>query len=467
MTRIGSKGALVAACLALGAPAQLWADEGADEAARASAMKTAVTRGLRWLLEHQREDGSWNYENRPLVLSGDAYPMRQGIAALCAFTLLKCGIGPDEEPVKRAFELIHAHELKWTYAVGCVLLALEAKTSFDPERDPVAGATLTRERPKRAKPDARDRELAERCVAWLVAHQRETGLWRYGGGSDEDLSNAQYAMLGLDAAERMGVAVPKEVYEKAALRLIETQREGDEQVTPFPIPGADHSFRDLAKIEQKLRKELKKIERKYARDDDEEAQVEREDRVHTAERKAAEAVLESVSREQLVARGWAYYPPGVPGDHWKVTVNGSMTASAMAALFICKARLERTPRFERELRPKIDAALRSGAAWLAKHFAIDQNPGGQYHHYYYLYGLERAGVLGLIQSFGPHEWFDLGVEHLLKAQGKTGQWKAAQSTAGAVPDTCFALLFLARGTTPVVELPRRVVTGGGRTYGGD
>ena len=28
-----------------------------------------------------------------------------------------------------------------------------------------------------------------------------------------------------------------------------------------------------------------------------------------------------------------------------------------------------------------------------------------------------------------------------------------------VPDTCFALLFLARGTTPVVRIPGRVMTG--------
>ncbi len=452
-----------AALLALTAVAT--AQQQDPEAAQQGAMKTAVTKGVRYLIEQQQPDGSWRYENAPLKLTDDAFPMTQGVTALCAFTLLKCGIGPDQEPVAKAFERIHAQELRWTYAVGCVLLALEAKTNFDPDRDPIAPGG-SRERKKPGRPDRRDLELAARCVEWLAAHQREAGLWRYAGGSDEDVSNAQYAMLGLDAAERMGVRVPREVYEKAAARLLECLREGDEQVRAFPIPGADHTFRDLEKIEQRLRKEIKKVERKFKRADDTDSKgLTRDDHMRTAERKAAEEITESMSRDALIARGWAYFPPGVPGDAWKTTVNGSMTCSALASLFICKARLERTPRYERELKRPIDAALRHGAAWMAKNFAVDRNPGGKLHHFYYLYGLERAGVLGLIQRFGDHEWFDEGVTYLLKAQQKGGWWRASQGTSGPIPDTCFALLFLARGTTPVVELPGRVMTGGGRTYG--
>ena len=89
----------------------------------------------------------------------------------------------------------------------------------------------------------------------------------------------------------------------------------------------------------------------------------------------------------------------------------------------------------------------------------NRNPGLGMHQLYYLYGLERAGVLGLVHRFGDHEWFDRGARHLISQQKPNGSWKGSGSTAGLVPDTCFALLFLSRGTTPVVKLPSRVMTG--------
>lgn len=441
-----------------------------DPAQLAAAMKTSVTKGVRWLTSQQQADGSWTYDNKPLILR-DAYPMSQGVTALCAFTLLKCGIGPDEEPIQKAFAFIHTQEPKWTYEVGCVLLALEAKTNFDPDRQAVpepGSATRVRKKRRPNRPDPRDRALAEKCIAWLAGHQRESGLWRYAGGSDEDLSNAQYAMLGLDAAGRMGLKVPTEIYERCAARIVECQREGDEQVASFPVPGADNTFRELAKIQAKLEREIHRVEKKFRKVEEggtDKKGNTRDDYLHTAERKAAESIGESAERSPMVARGWAYFPPNTNGEVWQTSVNGSMTCSALAALFICKSHLEGTPRYERELKPKMREALRNGAAWMAQNFAVDRNPNGRLHHFYYLYGLERAGVLGLVHRLGTHEWFDAGVGYLLNAQRRDGSWRAGQGTAGQVPDSCFALLFLARGTTPVVQLPGRVMTGGGRQYG--
>jgi hypothetical protein len=82
--------------------------------------------------------------------------------------------------------------------------------------------------------------------------------------------------------------------------------------------------------------------------------------------------------------------------------------------------------------------------------------------YYYLYGCERAGVLAGTYRFGAHDWWDEGAAWLLGQQSADGSWPV-ESVLSHQADTCFALLFLARATVPLVPLPpKRVMTGGGR-----
>jgi hypothetical protein len=82
------------------------------------------------------------------------------------------------------------------------------------------------------------------------------------------------------------------------------------------------------------------------------------------------------------------------------------------------------------------------------------------HEYYYLYGLERAGVLLLAPKFGEHDWYDDGSRLIIGAQAGDGSWDAGDAgTVGPTCDTCFAILFLARGTTPLVRIPTRTATG--------
>lgn len=70
-------------------------------------------------------------------------------------------------------------------------------------------------------------------------------------------------------------------------------------------------------------------------------------------------------------------------------------------------------------------------------------------HIYYLYGLERAGMLYGTDLIGTRDWYDDGAEWLIEHQADNGSWRN-------VPDTCFAILFLKRATSP---LPG-VATGG-------
>jgi hypothetical protein len=449
--------------LALGASAQdapPAAPVDPDEALRQQ-KQTAVVRGCRWLSEQQQPDGSWTYDNSPLQLS--YFPMTQGSTALACFALLKCGVEPDDPAIEKGFAYIRSQPLQYTYAVCCVLLAIEARNNYEPPADVSA-----RETTERRRPSARinkDLDLARQCVEFLRAHQ-QVGLWRYPSGAQEDVSNTQYAMLALDAAERLGINVGNEIYEKVAARLVEAQEKTGDIVPTFPVPGADRTFRELRAIQEQMEKDIRSIERRFKRDPnapDKDGLTAR-DHTETVERGAARRIFESTERPAMRARGWAYFLPGESGQAWQTTVNGSMTASGVAALFICKSRLEGTPRWERELKPKVDQALRDGAAWLAKNYSVRGNPGSDKHLYYYLYGFERAGILGLIARFGDHDWYTEGCEFFLAQQSQTdGKWNAGFSgTSGPIPDTCFALLFLARGTTPVINVPRRVMTGGNR-----
>src|SRR5581483_5981954 len=152
---------------------------------------------------------------------------------------------------------------------------------------------------------------------------------------------------------------------------------------------------------------------------------------------------------------------------WQKKVTGSMTTSGLAALLVCKAQLDGTPLFEKQLKGPVNKAIRDAAAWIATNYSVEQNPHADGHHYYYMYGLERGGMIGLIPKFGDHDWYKDGTKMFLHAQKDDGSWDAGmRGTSGPVPDTAFALLFLSKGTTPVVRIPNRTATGPGGNGGG-
>ncbi|MHC4924244.1 MAG: DUF4159 domain-containing protein, partial [Planctomycetota bacterium] len=76
----------------------------------------------------------------------------------------------------------------------------------------------------------------------------------------------------------------------------------------------------------------------------------------------------------------------------------------------------------------------------------ETNPGKPNFHLYYLYALERAGMLAGVEWMGEHDWYGVGAEHLMATQKEDGSWKDERRPATG---TCFALLFLKKGTIPV------------------
>ena len=106
-----------------------------------------------------------------------------------------------------------------------------------------------------------------------------------------------------------------------------------------------------------------------------------------------------------------------------------------------------------EFGKRMERGIADGLAWLNLNFSVRNNPGprGGRWHYYYLYGLERTGVLtdkrtGVLTDkrfMGDHDWYREGAEYLVRRQRADGSWP------GGLMDSCFALLFLRRATVPV------------------
>jgi hypothetical protein len=162
--------------------------DSADVVALREPIERAIARGVLFLLSTQQRDGSWS-SGQPQYVCGQT--------ALSTYALLKSGLAPTEPAVVRAFRFLDAHPPYDTYSSGLVLMAYEA--AHEPKY----------------------RERMRPLVRALLANQRQ-GMWSYPTGFDGrrwdsnqgnlDLSNTQYAVLGLRAANALGIEVPPKTW---------------------------------------------------------------------------------------------------------------------------------------------------------------------------------------------------------------------------------------------------------------
>ena len=121
---------------------------------------------------------------------------------------------------------------------------------------------------------------------------------------------------------------------------------------------------------------------------------------------------------------------------------GSMTTAGVACMAICQEGLWRSRKFKGGDRKKSRDSVRDGLAWMQVHFTVTENPGHprKAHHMYYLYGLERMGMLTGTRWLGTHDWYKAGADLLLERQTPIhGGW-------GNHVNTSFGILFLKRAT---------------------
>ena len=159
-------------------------------------LERAVTRGLDYLAQTQKADGSWP----------DSYGQISGIVGLAMMTFLAHGEAPDEgkygHVIRRAVDYIVSTQQENgllagrsgsspMYSHGFATLALaEVYGVID---DPRVGPAL------------------KRAVGLIVTAQNRLGGWRYSvGSSDADTTVSGAQMVALRAAANAGIEVPEE-----------------------------------------------------------------------------------------------------------------------------------------------------------------------------------------------------------------------------------------------------------------
>ncbi|HEX7900053.1 MAG TPA: prenyltransferase/squalene oxidase repeat-containing protein [Planctomycetota bacterium] len=155
--------------------------------------------------------------------------------------------------------------------------------------------------------------------------------------------------------------------------------------------------------------------------------------------------------------GWGYNGEGSQGGEDNPTSvsntsYGSMTVGAVGAMCIYDYFLGASY--------KNDPVVTKGLVWLTKNYDVQKNPKKtSFAYLYYLYGLERVGMLYGTELIGNYEWYPDGANHLLSIEKPGGGWHAGDSIPREPHvDTCFAILFLRRGTPPL----KPVATGGSK-----
>jgi hypothetical protein len=140
-----------------------------------------------------------------------------------------------------------------------------------------------------------------------------------------------------------------------------------------------------------------------------------------------------------VPRGWCYH------EESEGPAYGSMSAGAVGALCIYDAILGTDW--------KKDKPVLDGLGWLAKNFSVVENVGkGKWFHYYYLYALERVGMLYDTPRIGTHDWYREGASQLLQEQRADGSWGSDDRLDKPTWGTCFAILFLKQATRRLVDV---------------
>jgi hypothetical protein len=155
--------------------------------------------------------------------------------------------------------------------------------------------------------------------------------------------------------------------------------------------------------------------------------------------------------------GWNYgwldgkYQDGRPA-HFDTEAYGSMTAAGTASMFIirdklfgglgCPCRNGKSGRSPDKVDLSIDRALE----WLGKNYQANRNPRWTARVAYWNYSCERAALASGLKYFGEHDWYAEGADYILKTCKPSGSWDDKD-----IPEeTCYNLMFLAKGRAPVL-----------------
>lgn len=343
-----------------------------------------------------------------------------GYNALTVYALLKAKVKPTDPVVaatltKLANKMTESGEYKarehHVYEASVDLMALEAA---DPEKYKSHLAAI---------------------VKFLLSEQLPNGSWDYPTKNNMgDTSITQYAMLALWAAQRQGIKVPTDVWNRAADWYVKTQLKGQ--------GGGAFAYHPAASVAGDL------------------------------DKNPSHSMTAAGTGSLMVARLFLHpNAKGLGGPPKKTTPQVRATGGPKFGVLqsidfekledenkksVEKAGLKKPePEGARLAVGTIDSSVKGGANWLTRNYTVIDVKGLQKWPLYYLYALERMCALTEIDKLGNSDWYLDGSTYLVKAQYSDGSWRGGQpvvgSKSGTPEATAFAVLFLTKSTARILN----------------
>ena len=351
----------------------------------------AIEAGLVYLRRTQLPNGSWT---RPPIASGlNTGMMSGGYAALAALTLLECDVPREDPAVQKAARFVRQNALTQTrtYEISLAILFLDRLGQV------------------------KDGPLIRSLALRLAAGQSAQGGWRY---TCPLLKPAQEEKV----LQILRNWKPEESPKKSTLQPKGKDAKG------MPRDNADNSNTQFAILALWTA------------------------RKHNLPLDFIFAQIEKRFRSTQLDNGWDY-------TIRKRSPYGSMTCVGLLGLAVGRGsgpEDAKTAGLAEKSKP-VDEGIASGLRALgrymedpydlrgdglgAKDFTL--GPKGSL-NLYFLWSVERVGVLLNLKTIGGKDWYRWGVDLLLPAQKDDGSWIGRGNGISPVIDTSMALLFLKR-----------------------
>jgi hypothetical protein len=342
----------------------------------------AVRRGTAWIENAVASDASYLQNRRGRRDYGS------GRLALSLLALIHGQRSRESSVIRAGFAALRRRRLEDAYSLATGLMAMAA-------------------RHRQVPISVRDREICEKWLSKLLTctdtrtKTTEVLRFNYTRGARTDTSLQQYGLLGLRAAQKMGVELPASCFAAAALQLLEVQASNGD---PIRLEWMDHD--QLMDVLGTSR-----IPNQHTR--------------------------------RVRARGFAYQDADHPAF-------GSMTSAGLSGMLLARAGLQEQATSSRGLLRRLDGAIHDGFGWLGGNLSLRINPGfaerADNHWTYWLYCLERCCELFEVTRLQGRDWYYEGALQLLAAQNPDGSFRGGHASTLRIDSTCFAILFLSKAS---------------------